>query len=109
MVLIPKTKITQPILNPFRPKIGIPSKHTICRLSWGHYFIEPDEMIDRIRVDADHNEEFIAAMEAQIPKKERYRCHDREIWLVDAKHKSLLVQLAKENFEEVVTQLRTWE
>lgn len=107
-MLIPKQKKKEPVLNPFRPKVGIPSPHSICKLSWGSYWVEPDVVVERVRVDADHNEEFIAEMEANIPREDRHRCHDHEVWLVDAKWKRLLSGLAKKYFDEVKVELRTW-
>jgi hypothetical protein len=107
-MLIPKNKKKELVHNPFRPKIGIPPKHTICKLSWAEYYIEPEESEMRIRVDAAHNEEFIAALEATVPKKERYRCHDHEVWLIDKKWKKDLLKLAEEYYDEVIKELRQW-
>jgi hypothetical protein len=108
-MLIPKNKKVSVITNPFRPKIGVPNKDSLCRLTWGEYHIDFDQIEPRIRVDASHNDEFIAELEALIPRDERYRCKDREVWLVDGKWKKDVVALAKKYFDETITELRTWE
>jgi hypothetical protein len=109
MILIPKQKKTEPVINPLRPKIGVPREHTTCKISWADYHIEPDEVIRRLRVDADHKDEFVAELESTIPVEDRYRCADREIWLVDKKWKKFLVETAKKHFDKATFELRTWD
>lgn len=109
MVLIPKNKRTELIENPMRPRVGLPREHTVCKLSWGDYYIEPEETERRLQVDADHDEEFIAELEATIPKSERYRCKDKEVWLISKQWKRFIVGLAKRRFDKVITELREWD
>jgi hypothetical protein len=108
MVLIPKQKRKEEVDNPFRPKVGLSRTHTTCKISWGDYYVEYDEIERRLRVDADHNDEFVAELEATIPKNDRYRCHDREIWLIHKQWKKFIVGLAKKYFDEVTIELRQW-
>lgn len=105
-VLIPKQKRKEEVINPMRPKIGLPRTHTTCKLSWADYYIEYDEIERRVRVDADHNDEFVAELEANIPRPERYRCQDREVWFVHKKWKTLVAGLAKKYFDKVTLELR---
>jgi hypothetical protein len=107
-MLIPKQKKKVKIDNPLRPKIGLPREHTICKISWGDYWIEPDEVVQRLKVDCDHNDEFVAVLEAEIPKDDRYRCHDHEVYLIDPKWKSFIVEKAQEYFDQVDKELRKW-
>jgi hypothetical protein len=108
MVLIPKQKKKEPVINPYRPKTGVPRDHSVCFITWGHFWIEPDEIEMRIRVDADDHEEFFAVLEATIPREDRHRCHDHEVYLIKKEWKKWLVDTSKEYYDEVKTQLRTW-
>lgn len=107
-MLIPKNKKTEIITNHFRPKVGLPAPHSICKLDWKEYHIEPDESVVRIRVDAEHNDEFIAVLEATIPKKDRYRCTDHEVYLIDKEWKDFLLEQTAIYFDETIKELRTW-
>lgn len=107
-MLIPKLKKTAKITNPFRPNIGVTREHSVCRISWKDYHIEYDVVVERLAVDADHNEEFIAVMEATVPESDRYRCQDHEMWLIDSKWKKFIIDTAKEYFDNVVVNLRKW-
>ena len=109
MVLIPKQKRTELVINPFRPKTGLPREHSVCKIGWADYHIEYDEVERRLRVDADHNDEFVAELEATIPKEDRWRCLDKEVWLVHKQWKNFIVGLAKKYFDKVHTELRDWK
>lgn len=109
MVLIPKQKRTETVENPFRPKIGIPKEHSSCKIGWADYHIEYDEVERRLSLDCDHNDEFLAEMEATIPKEDRWKCLDKEIWLIRKEWKTFLLGLAKKYYDEVTTQLRDWK
>lgn len=106
MVLIPKQKRKEEVDNPFRPKIGLPREHTACKIGWASYHIEHDQIERRLRVDADHNEDFVTALETEIPRHERYRCKDREIWFIDKKWKKFVIDIAKKSFDKVEMELR---
>jgi hypothetical protein len=108
-MLIPKQKKKEVIFNPHRPKTGVPREHSVCFITWGHFWIEPEEVEVRLRVDCDDNEEFVAFLEANIPKEDMYRCQDHEVWLIKKEWKRLILDEAKNFFDEVKTALRTWE
>ncbi len=107
-MLIPKNVKKLPIDNPFRPKTGIPTDKTKCRISWGEFEIEQDEFEYRLRVDADHIDDFVTELEATVPEKDRYRCANHEVWLIKKEYKKEIVELAKKYFDEVQTELRQW-
>lgn len=108
-MLIPKNVQRIEIENPLRPKIGIPQDKSICKLSWAPFEIEEGEIEERIRVDASHIDEFVEELEALIPKSDRYRCNNHEVWLVTKEWKKDLVALVKKHFEVVILELRKWD
>lgn len=106
---IPKLLKKEPNDRPLRPKTGVKRDHTVLHISWADFEEEEDCWGRRLRVDADHVEDFVKEFFEKVPKADRVWCPYIELWYVSEEHKDLVTELGNKHFDKVVKELRKWQ
>jgi hypothetical protein len=88
-----KAKV-EDIENPFRPKTGLPRRHSVCRITLGSTIPSDEESEFSIQVDADEEPMFVMELVYMIPSSDRFRDNTLDLWFVKEKYKDFLIKAA---------------